>query len=71
MDGVAIVEDEVRELIRRRGVDPHRDPAGIRRLVEAAVADYDDRSLSGSENVRSRSMAPALPNCAAPSPSMK
>lgn len=48
VDGVAIVEDEVRELIRRRGVDPHRDAMGIRRLVEAAVADYDDRSLSGS-----------------------
>ncbi len=48
MDGLAIVEDEVRELIRRRGVDPHRDTTGIRRLVEAAVADYDDRSLSGS-----------------------
>ncbi|MFP5346170.1 MAG: CpaF family protein [Actinomycetes bacterium] len=47
MDGIAIVENEVRELIRREGVDPHRDPAGIRRLVEAAVADYDERSLSG------------------------
>lgn len=47
MDAVAIVEDEVRELIRRRGVDPTRDPGGIRRLVEDAVADYDDRSLSG------------------------
>ena len=48
MDGATIVEDEVRELIRRRGLDPTRDPAGIRRLVEDAVADYDDRSLSGS-----------------------
>jgi pilus assembly protein CpaF len=48
MDGVAIVEDEVRELIRRRGIDPHRDPVAIRSLVEAAVADYDDRSLSGA-----------------------
>jgi pilus assembly protein CpaF len=48
MEAVAIVEDEVRELIRRRGVDPHRDAAGIRRLVEAAVADYDDRSLAGT-----------------------
>ncbi len=47
VDAVGIVEDEVRELIRRRGVDPTRDPGGIRRLVEDAVADYDDRSLSG------------------------
>jgi pilus assembly protein CpaF len=48
MEAVAIVEDEVRELIRRRGVDPARDPGGVRRLVEAAVADYDDRSLTGA-----------------------
>jgi pilus assembly protein CpaF len=48
VDGGTIVEDEVRELIRRRGLDPTRDPGGVRRLVEDAVADYDDRSLSGS-----------------------
>ncbi len=47
MDAVAIVEGEVRELIRRRGVDPSREGEGVRRLVEEAVADYDDRSLSG------------------------
>ena len=47
MDATAIVEGEVRELIRRRGVDPARDPGGVRRLVEDAIADYDDRSLSG------------------------
>ena len=47
MDAVAIVADEVRELIRRRGVDPARDPGGVRRLVEDVVADYDERSVSG------------------------
>ncbi len=47
VDAVGIVADEVRELIRRRGVDPARDPAGVRRLVEDAVQDYDERSLSG------------------------
>ncbi|GAB4065360.1 ATPase, T2SS/T4P/T4SS family [Angustibacter speluncae] len=47
MDAVSIVEDEVRELIRRRGVDPARDSGDVRRLVEEAVADYDARSLSG------------------------
>ena len=46
MDGVAIVTDEVRELIRRRGVDPTRDPTGVRRLVEEAVGDYDERTLT-------------------------
>ncbi len=47
MDAVAIVEGEVRELIRRRGVDPSREAEVVRRLVQEAVADYDDRFLSG------------------------
>lgn len=47
MDGVAILETEVRELIRRRGIDPVRDTAGARALVGDAVADYDARSLLG------------------------
>jgi pilus assembly protein CpaF len=47
VDAVAIVEDEVRELVRRGGLDPVRDPGTMRRLVEAAVADYDERSLTG------------------------
>ena len=45
MDAVAIVADEVRELLRRQGVDPTRNVPDVRRLVEAAVADYDERSL--------------------------
>ncbi len=48
MDAVTIVAEEVRELIRRRGLDPARDPSGVRRLVEDVVADYDDRSVSGA-----------------------
>ena len=48
MDGVAILENEVRELIRRRGLDPIRDHDGIRELVSAVVADYDERSLLGT-----------------------
>lgn len=46
MDAVSIVSDEVRELIRREGLDPGRDSAGLRRLVESAVASYDERSLT-------------------------
>ena len=42
------VESEVRELIRRSGVDPARDVAELDRLVRDAVADYDERSLHGS-----------------------
>ncbi|MCC9203585.1 CpaF family protein [Arthrobacter sp. zg-Y769] len=48
MDAVRIVEDEVRELIRVRGLDPQEQPAEVRRLVDAAVSDYDERSLLGS-----------------------
>ena len=41
MDGVGILEDEVRELIRRRGIDPVRDRPGVTALVDEAIADYD------------------------------
>ncbi|WP_265520949.1 CpaF family protein [Oerskovia flava] len=45
--GVAILETEVRELIRRRGLDPARDRAGIDQLVRDALADYDTRTALG------------------------
>jgi pilus assembly protein CpaF len=48
VSAVAVVEDEVRELVRRRGLDPVADPRAVRRLVDEVVADYDERSLSGS-----------------------
>lgn len=48
MDGVVIVEREVGELIRRRGIDPQRDRAGVATLVADAIADYDERSLLGA-----------------------
>ena len=48
MDAVTIVADEVRELIRRRGMDPAREPQEVRRLVEDAVQHYDERSLSAA-----------------------
>lgn len=48
MEAIRILEDEVRELIRRRGMDPQREPEEMRRLVQAATADYDARSLIGS-----------------------
>nr|WP_308221708.1 hypothetical protein [Georgenia sp. EYE_87] len=46
-EGVTLLESEVRELVRRRGVDPARDADGVRALVSAALADYDDRSVAG------------------------
>ena len=48
VDAVMTVESEVRELIRRSGVDPVRDVGELDRLVREAVADYDERSLHGS-----------------------
>jgi len=47
MDAVRTLENEVRELIRRSGLDPSRDEVAVRRLVGEAVSDYDERSLSG------------------------
>ena len=47
MDAVAHVELEVRELVRRSGVDPVREGPTVRRLVDQVVNDYDERSLSG------------------------
>jgi pilus assembly protein CpaF len=46
-EAVAHVEGDVRELIRRSGLDPTRDQAQMRRLVTDAVQDYDERSLHG------------------------
>ncbi|SED73185.1 CpaF family protein [Ruania alba] len=45
--GAALLESEVRELIRRRGLDPAQDDSDVREIIAAAVADYDDRSLRG------------------------
>jgi len=42
------VEAEVRELVRRRGLDPVQDRAAVRRLVDEVVLDYDDRALTSS-----------------------
>ncbi|HKU34296.1 MAG TPA: ATPase, T2SS/T4P/T4SS family, partial [Paenarthrobacter sp.] len=48
MEALRIVEGEVRELIRRRGLDPAEQVADVRQLIDAAVRDYDDRALLGS-----------------------
>ena len=47
MDAVKTVETEVRELIRRSGLDPVRETAEVADLVRAAVSDYDERSTHG------------------------
>ncbi|HYN30256.1 MAG TPA: ATPase, T2SS/T4P/T4SS family [Dermatophilaceae bacterium] len=47
MEAVRTLENEVRELIRRSGLDPAREPAAVQRLVRDAVEDYDERSVHG------------------------
>nr|WP_239543672.1 ATPase, T2SS/T4P/T4SS family [Glutamicibacter nicotianae] len=45
---MSIVEDEVRELVRRRGLDPAKQPAMIRALIDEVIRDYDERALLGA-----------------------
>ncbi len=40
-----LVESEVREQVRRRGLDPAAEPASMRPLVEAVLGDYEQRAL--------------------------
>jgi pilus assembly protein CpaF len=47
VDGIALLEHDVRELIRSRGIDPLRDPHSLEALVGEALAAYDERSLRG------------------------
>jgi pilus assembly protein CpaF len=45
MTAVDIIDAEVREAVRRDGLDPLKEPAAIRRLIEQAVLKYDERTL--------------------------
>ncbi|MCR6711607.1 MAG: ATPase, T2SS/T4P/T4SS family [Demequina sp.] len=47
-DPIATVETRVREEIRRRGVDPVRDAATVRLLVDEVLADWDKQALAGT-----------------------
>jgi pilus assembly protein CpaF len=46
MDASSLVEAEVRELVRRRSLDPVREPVAVRRLVDDVLADYEERALT-------------------------
>ena len=48
MESIAVIEDEVRELVRRRGLDPVVDGPAIRRLVDDVVSDYEERTLTSA-----------------------
>lgn len=42
------VQDEVRELVRRRGIDPGQQPEAVRQLIEDVLAEYEERALTGA-----------------------
>jgi pilus assembly protein CpaF len=42
------LDQHVRELVRREGVDPQRDAPVVRRIAEGVVRDHDERSLTGA-----------------------
>lgn len=44
---VQLLEDDVRELIRRRRLDPALDDAAVRDLIGEVLDEYDDRALVG------------------------
>lgn len=48
MNATTVIEDEVRELVRRRGLDPATDATAVRRLVDDVITDYDERTLTSS-----------------------
>ncbi len=47
VSAVRVVEDEVRQLVRLRSLDPARDLADVRAVVADVMADYTERSLDG------------------------
>ena len=48
MGAVDTVEAEVRELVRRRGIDPVVDRSAMRMLIDEVLTEYDARSLTSS-----------------------
>jgi pilus assembly protein CpaF len=45
---VELLDQHVRELVRREGVDPQRDAPVVRRIAEGVVRAHDERSLTGA-----------------------
>lgn len=48
VEALEIIGAEVRELIRRRGVDPRTEPAPTEDIVAEVLRSYDERTLAGS-----------------------
>ena len=52
MDAVRILEDEIREIVRRQGIDPQREHARVLTLIQDAAADYELSLIHISEPTR-------------------
>ena len=48
MVALELIDAQVRDAVRRRGIDPASEPAAVRGLVEEIVRAYDERSLTGA-----------------------
>lgn len=48
MEAIDIISAEVRERIRARTLDPRTDASATRDLVREVIAEYDERTLSGT-----------------------
>ncbi len=44
---VDLIDAQVRDVVRREGIDPLRDPAAVNAIVATVVREYDERSLAG------------------------
>jgi pilus assembly protein CpaF len=47
-EAATAIESQVRELIRKRGVDPVRDVGAVRTMVDDALASWEQRALAGA-----------------------
>ena len=46
-DAVELIDAQVRDVVRREGIDPLRDPGAVNAIVATVVREYDERSLTG------------------------
>ncbi|HWD83990.1 MAG TPA: ATPase, T2SS/T4P/T4SS family, partial [Kribbella sp.] len=44
---IELIDAQVRDVVRREGIDPLRDPGAVNAIVATVVREYDERSLSG------------------------
>jgi len=50
MDAAALVEAEVRELVRQRGLDPLLDSVAVHSVIREVLSNYEQRTLGGAWN---------------------